>query len=64
MKLVFKILPVSILFLIIFCKTNVTQNKVDVLVIGTIHAHHGISNYTYNDVLQVLNNYKPDKMFI
>jgi tetratricopeptide (TPR) repeat protein len=51
---------ISIFILSLSWNSGNTQNKVDALVVGTIHNQHAVSNYTYNDLLRVLQTYKPD----
>lgn len=60
MKRDIKILLTSIFIVSVSWHSGMTQNKVDVLVVGTIHNQHAVSDFTYNDVLKVLNTYKPD----
>lgn len=48
------------LFLLFASNSGKAQNNADILVIGTIHNNHAVSNYTYNDVLSILDTYKPD----
>ena len=60
MKSFLRQLPVIMLFLLFICNQGKTQSKADVIVIGTIHNNHAVSNYSYNDILRVLDTYKPD----
>jgi tetratricopeptide (TPR) repeat protein len=60
MKRDIKILLISIFIVLVSWNSGKTQNKVDVLVVGTIHNQHAVSNFTYNDILKVLQTYKPD----
>jgi tetratricopeptide (TPR) repeat protein len=60
MKRDYKILLIPLFILLVSWNSGKTQEKVDVLVVGTIHNQHAVSNFTYNDVLRILHTYKPD----
>lgn len=64
MRSEFKLISVSILFIFFVCNLVKAQNKIDVLVVGTIHGKHAVSNYTYNVVLGILDTYKPDMICV
>jgi tetratricopeptide (TPR) repeat protein len=48
-----------VLFLVISCK-NAKKDSINVLTLGTIHSRHLNSHYSYGDILNILNSYKPD----
>ena len=54
MKSYLRQLSFIMLFLLFICNQGKTQSNADVLVIGTIHNNHAVSNYSYNDILRVL----------
>lgn len=60
MKRSFRLLSVSTLLFVLACNSVKTQDKADILVVGTIHNNHAVSAYTYNDVLRIMDTYKPD----
>lgn len=58
MKKSFRLLSFTLLFALA-CGTK-AQDKTDVLVVATIHNNHAVSKYSYNDLLRILDTYKPD----